>query len=418
MKQSPWSWIPSLFGAEEIPAAIITYVALVMFLQIQTPPAVATFYCGCLFLPWVLKSFLRDRVRRYGLYRRQIQWLQLAVTLVLMAVALTFATYTPSGGRLFSFLFLLSFLTAWHELAARMYYECMLPAHEQPLWNRLKMFFSQAALVFTYGLMLMLVGALQVLYRRVSPAWNEACYLVSGVFLCFALYHVLVLRRPSLADDSLPGSALGAVRAEVRVLERIRRRPHWLLAVAVLALLLLPQSLMFYSRVLFLLAPVGEGGLGCTLQELAFAQGTVGVLGFSAGVVLGRLFLRRLTSVHGSWFQALALGASPLVYLFMSIYPPASLASLCLATLWAQSFFGLGLPVCMRFVRYISDNRYRNTINYLYIPLVASVMLLPMAASGWLVDTLGFPLFFLLNTLTAPFAWLALLLTRAWDKLA
>lgn len=417
MRQSPWFWIPSLFGAEAVPAAIITYVSLLMFLQAQTPPAVATVYCGCLFVPWLLKSFLREQVRRLGLFRRQIQWLQLALTLSLMLVAFTFSRYTPIGIRLFLALFLLSFLTAWHELAARMYYERMLLPQEQQVWNRPKMFFSQAAVVFTYGLMLMMVGALQVMHRRILLAWNEACYLVSGVLLCLAVYHVWILRRPSLGDDQRPVTPLTAMKAELRVMERIRRRPYWGLSVGMLFLLLLPQSLLFYTRVLFLLAPVGEGGLGCTLQEVAFAQGTVGVLGFSVGLVLGRKLLRCVPHAYGAWLQVLALGFGPAVYWFMAIHPPTSLEPLCLATLVAQFFFGLGLPMCLRFVRYISGNRYRNTINFLYIPLLVSVMLLPIAASGWLVGMLGFRLFFLINTLTAPLAWLALRQSRAWVRL-
>ena len=60
-------WIATLFAAEEIPASIVTYVAVLMFLQTETSPAIATCYCGLLFLPWVLKSFLRSYVRRKNL---------------------------------------------------------------------------------------------------------------------------------------------------------------------------------------------------------------------------------------------------------------------------------------------------------------------------------------------------------------
>ena len=52
-------WVGTLFGAEEIPAAIVTYVAMLMFLQADAGAALATGYCGLLFLPWVLKSFMR-----------------------------------------------------------------------------------------------------------------------------------------------------------------------------------------------------------------------------------------------------------------------------------------------------------------------------------------------------------------------
>ena len=85
----------------------------------------------------------------------------------------------------------------------------------------------------------------------------------------------------------------------------------------------------------------------------------------------------------------------------------ADLLPLCVAAFIAQFCFGYGLNCTMPFIRFISGERYRSTINYLYIPLISLVMLLPMAASGWLVTRLGFPTFFLLDSLLALPAWLA-----------
>ncbi len=411
------SWIPSLFGAEEIPAAIVTYVSLLMFLQADTSPALSTLYCGCLFLPWVLKSFYRERVRRIGHFRRQIQWTELAMVMTLVSIALVFARYTIAGEWLFLSLFVLSFLTAWHELAARMYYERMLYPEEQRLWNGPKMFFSQVAVVFTYGLVIMLVGALQVIYRRMSMAWSEGCYIVAGVFLLFAVYHIVVLRRPRVGDAHYPGSTFGAVKAEVRALERIRQKKHWLLAVVMLVMALLPQGLMFYTRVIFLLTPALEGGLGCTIQDVAFAQGTVGVIGFSVGIALGRQLTGWLSSERVFWWLTIPLGLSPCVYVALTFAPPSSLWLLSLATFHAQFLFGFGLPICNHFVRYISGERYRNTINYLYIPLVALSLVVPISLSGWLIGILGFRLFFIVDAALAPVAWMLLYVTRVDKKL-
>ncbi len=408
-----WSWVPTVFAAEEIPASIVTYVALLMFLQTGTSPALATCYCGLLFLPWVLKSFFRIRVRRAGHFRRQIQWLELAIVGVLMTLAFVFLRYTQRSSWLFAGLFLLSFLTAWHELAARMYYERMLRPHLQQYYNGPKILFSQAAVVLTYGMLIMSVGGLQVIYRSIPRSWNEACYLMAGVFLLFAVYHLFVLHRPPVGDRRQPGSTLQAVRAEIQVIDRIRQKEHWMMAVAALGLLLLPQSLMFYSRVLFLLTPKAEGGLGCTLLDVGFAQGTVGVIGFSIGIILGRQLFTWLDIRRIFWWMAIPLGLSPLLYLMMTYEPPVSLMSLSVITFQAQFFFGFGLPICMFFVRYISGERYRNTINYLYVPLIATVMLPPLMLSGWMVGQLGFRTFFLVDTLSALVAWIFLyLLTK------
>lgn len=397
-------WIGTLFAAEQVPAAIVTYVSVLMFLQTGAQPAMATFYCGLLFLPWVLKSFLRAKVLRMGHFRRQLQWLELCMVAVLMALAFAFLRYTHRSLFLFVGLFMLSMLTAWHELAARMYYERSLRPREQRVFNVPKTVASQSAVVLTYGAMIMFVGALQVIYRNIPRSWNEGCYLMSGLLLVFAIIHVFALHRTSVPDPRQHSSAIDAVRREIRIIDRISQRPGWYRVPLMLFMLLLPQSLMFYSRVLFLYMPQSLGGLGCTIQEIGFAQGTIGVVAFSLGLLLGRNFA---SALGGGWGRFL-LGLSPVVYLMMSLWPPESLPLLCLATFFAQFLFGLGLPVVMQYVREISGERYRNTINYLYIPLVATVMLLPMALSGWMVSAMGFRTFFLIDVLTAPVAWLCL----------
>ena len=110
-RKRPW-WVATLFAAEEIPASIVTYVAVLMFLQTDTSPATSTFYCGLLFLPWVLKSFLRNRVRALGHFRYQLQWLELALVATMMALAFSFLRYTHQTFALFFGLFVLSFLSA------------------------------------------------------------------------------------------------------------------------------------------------------------------------------------------------------------------------------------------------------------------------------------------------------------------
>ena len=67
----------------------------------------------------------------------------------------------------------------------------------------------------------------------------------------------------------------------------------------------------------------------------------------------------------------------------------------------------------MYFVHYISNERYRNTINYLYVPLVAGAMLVPMCVSGFLTDILGFKTFFLIDLACAPVAWLVVVVLSA-----
>ena len=81
-------------------------------------------------------------------------------------------------------------------------------------------------------------------------------------------------------------------------------------------------------------------------------------------------------------------------------------------TFFAQLCFGFGLNVCRPFIIYISEQRYRNTTNFLYVPLVASLMVVPMTLSGWICTELGYQTFFLACAAIAPVAWILLVVCK------
>ncbi len=381
---------------------MITFVALLMFLQLGIGWEWSTLLCGLLSLPWVLKSFVRAKVQRMGRFAIVLRIIEACIFGSLVALALSFTASSNWRIQLiFLTLWVLCMFCAWHELAARMYYERMLRPREQRIYNTLKMFFSQTSVIVTYGAMIMIVGALEVFYHNrrnaIALSWSTAVYLLAGFYLLLCLYHFFVLRSPHVGDHYQTETLRSAVRAEVHVIDRILHKDHWFAVIACLFVYLLPQSLLFYTRVLFLYAPHSEGGLGCTLQWIGLAQGTVGVIAFSAALGLGHWLVRSQRYPHFHQMAAVLMGLSPVVYYVMTLWPPTSLGMLCLATFVAQAAFGLGLNACIPFVRYISGERYRSTINYLYIPLVSMVMLPATAASGWLVARLGFHFFFSLD---------------------
>ena len=283
----------------------------------------------------------------------------------------------------------------------------------QRILTDLKLASSQVAVIFTYGALIFLVGTLQVYFRQmISYSWAMGCYVAAGLFLLFAFHHMIWLRNPRVGDSGAKHSLGGSVKAELRIIDRIREQKGWWRPVLILFLLLLPQGLMFHARVLYLYMPRANNGLGCSIQEIGFAQGTVGVIAFSVGLFLGRRLVRHYSLERIFWPLALSLVLSPFVYLGMTIWPPQALWQLCLCTMIAQLLFGLGLGICRLPISAISGARYRNTINMLQIPLVSAALFVPMALSGLLVEQLGFNLYFLINALCAPVCLLGVKLLK------
>ena len=387
-----------------------------MLLQLRLAPAGATLLSALLFVPWVLKSFMRPWVRLVGRFRQVICLIEILLSAALFLLALAFR---PGAAAVFPALLLVSLLCAWHELVARMYYESMLRPSFQRLLMVPKLVASQVAVIFTYGALIFLVGTLQVYFRQmIRYSWSIGCYVAAGIFLLFSFYHFVSLSKPSSlhmrlreakkrkpSEGSLPlerklWRISGEVRRESSDFER-SAGSLWL-PLLMLLFMLLPQGLMFHARVLYLYDTHAHGGLQCTMQEIGFAQGTVGVIAFSLGIALGRLLINRYSLHRLFWPMAICLVLSPFVYFGMTKFPPQSLGMLCLCTMSAQLLFGLGISICRYPISAISGKRYRNTINMLQIPLVSAVLIVPMAVSGWMTERLGYNVYFLVNALSAP----------------
>ena len=399
-----------------------------MLLQMGLTPAVATLCSALLFVPWVLKSFMRSWVKRVGNFRYMLHIIEalLFISLVLLAFS-----FNRGPTAVFFALLLVSLLCAWHELAARMYYERMLRPFFQRLLTPPKLVCSQIVVIFTYGALIFLVGTLEVYFRQIRYSWSMGCYVAAGLFLLFAFHHLIWLRgvkseklraknkKNNMANESNSDSSLFTLLPS----SQAQTKRSSLYPVLILFLLLLPQGLMFHARVLYLYMSGDQGGLECTMQEIGFAQGTVGVIAFSIGIALGRWLMikgERMKDLNGEKKRfsilyhlfTISLFLSPFVYLGMTICPPQYLWQLCLCTMTAQLLFGLGLGVCRLPISAISGARYRNTINMLQIPVVSAALFIPMAISGWLVEQLGFDTYFLVNALCAPVCLLGVILLR------
>jgi len=410
---SPWIWIPSLCVAEEIPAAVVMFVALLMFLQFGADEGMAALYSGGLFLPWVMKSYFYSKVRNAGLLERNLHRAELLMLVCLMGIAVYVSEAKVQDWLLFILLFALSCLCAWHELLSRLFYGKMLEPREQRLYGTTKMVSSQMTLVVTYGVLIIVAGFFEVFFRSYQKAWAMESSLVAGGFMIFCILNFIVLPRVQGRQPYRYESVADTVKNEWHIVSRIRQKPHIFAVLLSLFFLLLPQALMFNTRVFFLLASSERGGLDCSFQDVGFAQGTIGVLAFSLGIALGRSMMREYGNRSMFSVTAVVLTLSPVPYLLMALYPQiGNMLMLCCMTFVAQLFFGFGLNVCRVYVPYISEQRYRNVTNFLYLPMVASLMVVPMTLSGWLCMELGYQTFFKLCVAIAPVAWIVLWISR------
>jgi len=399
-KHNPWFWIPSLFAAEEIPSVMILYVALLLIFQLGMGCTLSTLLTALLLLPWTLRSFFRAKVKRMGNYRAWLHAVEFAQFLLFAATAFYMSGRDPRPWVVYAFLFLISVLCAWHQLLSIMYYERMLYPREQKIYLRTRRLTSLLTTVFTYGLLIMFVGFVEIFLRSMRHAWAMGNYLLAGGVLVVFILNVLVLRQPRVAQDPQPFPLRHSLQSEATILRRAVGSKTSVFLLLTAFLMLLPQALLFAPRVFFLMASSESGGLNCSLQDVGFAQGTIGAVAFGVGTLLGSYFRRHTPFPQLFRPLGIALSLSPVFYLLMAFSPQReNMFALCLMTGASQFCFGLGLNVFAPFIRYFSHERYRNATSSLYVPLVLVAMLPPLALSGFLMKHLGFQAYFLADAL-------------------
>ena len=75
-------WTMTLFAANEIPSVVVTFVALIMFLQMKMGVAMSTLFSTLLLLPWVLQPLMRKVMPGMNGGRLWIHLTEILLTLI------------------------------------------------------------------------------------------------------------------------------------------------------------------------------------------------------------------------------------------------------------------------------------------------------------------------------------------------
>jgi len=397
-----------LFAAGGIPTAIVSFVSLLVFVQCGCNYSLAALLYALLFLPSVLKSLVHPLCLTVKECKRQILMAQLLLLSVHYLLIVSFSVTSNVKVVVFLLLMLISAsFCAWHELLAEHYYSNALTRYGRRALGGVKVFASLAAQVLTYGLLIVIAGNFQWYFRymddTLSYSWAFVIGLVSVVMMICLLANLKMLVGNDACSDSV-GNDRVLVFGMAELMSKLKGIWDKRMPIAVCTLMLLPQSLLFATRLFFLLSDKDEGGLGCSLMDVGFAQGTVGVIAFSFGIVIGHFAIKRYGWKRAFPSLAVVLGLSPLFYFLMAIGCVSDgFFAVCVMTFLSQLCFGMGVNSCRMLAEHISGKKYSSTVNVLNIPLVALAMVLPIALSGVLLSCMGFERFFALCVLMAIF---------------
>lgn len=392
---NPWAWVPSLYFAEGLPYVAVMTVSLILYKQMGLDNAAITFYTSWLYLPWVIKPLWSPFIDLIKTKRWWIVSMQLLIGAAFGGVAFTIPTPFWLQGSLF-FFWVMAFSSATHDISADGFYMLGLSQHDQAWFVGIRSTFYRFATIFGQGVLVMVAGNLQVIYRNDIPfSWSLTFYGITGLFIALWLWHGYILPRPK--EDRSANVEAGQIMERFwHTVVTFFQKPQALTGILFMLFYRMPEGLLAKVSSLFLIDAAHNGGLGLSPQEYGLVQGTVGIVGLTLGGILGGMAAGRDGLKRWLWPMVLAITLPDLVYVYLSYALPGNFAVVNACVFVEQFGYGFGFTAYMLYLIYYSRGEYKTSHYAICTAFMALSMMIPGLFAGALQEMVGYRTFFII----------------------
>ncbi|MCU4156167.1 AmpG family muropeptide MFS transporter [Carboxylicivirga sp. A043] len=401
MKQkSPWAWVPTLYFAEGIPYVVVMTLAVIMYKKLDISNTDIALYTSWLYLPWVIKPFWSPVVDVIKSKRWWIVTMQLLIGAGLAGIAFTIPTNFFFQSTL-AFFWLLAFSSATHDIAADGFYMFGMDESKQAYFIGIRSTFYRLSMIAGQGLLVFLAGQLEemTLFGNEGPsvplAWSLTFYIITGMFLVFALYHKFALPHPE-EDKNKEVKSLSEVMSDFghTFSTFFTKKDIWVI-MGMLLTYRLGESQLVKMASPFLLDGRDVGGLGLTTSQVGIVYGTIGVIFLTIGGILGGLVASRKGLKYWLWPMVIAINLPNLVYVYLSYVLPESFVLVSISVAIEQFGYGFGFTAYMLYQIYVSEGEHKTAHFAFCTGLMALGMMVPGMISGWIQEMIGYQHFFI-----------------------
>ena len=392
-KQSPWSWIPTLYFAEGFPYVLIVTVSVIMFKKLGVSNSDVTLYTGWLYLPWVIKPLWSPFVDLIKTKRWWVTTTQIILGAGLAGIAFSIPTSNFLQWTLAIF-WLLAFSSATHDIAADGLYMLGLSEGDQSLFVGIRNTFYRIASIAGQGGLLIVAGILEKSTGTVRTAWSLTFLTAAIIMILLAIYHIKALPKPSDDIHSIT-SVKQLFIGFIHTFKTYFCKPGIVTAILFILLYRFPEAQLTKICPLFLIDPVSEGGLGLTTEQIGFAQGTLGVIGLLIGGIIGGAVISAKGLKKSLWPMVMAISIPDLVYVFLSYFPTANMFVISSCIFIEQLGYGFGYTAYTLFLIYFARGEQQTSHYAISTGIMALGMMLPGMISGKLQEIMGYKMFFI-----------------------
>ena len=392
--RSPWSWIPTLYVAEGMPAGIASAVSVVLYKDLGISNARIAFYTAWLSLPWVIKPLWSPIVEMLRTRRLWIWSMQLFLGAALAGIALTLPASSFFQLSL-AFFWLLAFSSATHDIAADGFYLHALTEREQSFFSGIRNTFFRGALICAQGLLVMAAGIIGERTGNKALAWQIAFGAAVGIFLLLALYHRRILPAPASDAPNEWKSPAQFARQFFDAFREFFRKPKIGTILLFLLLYRFGEAQLVRMVSPFLLDPRAAGGLGLSTAQVGLVYGTLGLIALLLGGIAGGILVSRHGLRAWLWPMVFVMHLPDAVFIYLSMAQPRALSLIGTALALEQFGYGFGFTAYMLYMIYIARGPHQTAHYAIAAGFMALGLMLPGMWSGRLQELMGYRHFFI-----------------------
>jgi MFS transporter, PAT family, beta-lactamase induction signal transducer AmpG len=229
---------------------------------------------------------------------------------------------------------------------------------------------------------------------NIPLAWSITFFLLTGMFICFFLYHRYALPRVAADKPVVQGEDQSVFTEFFRTFALFFKKKQ----IGVILLFLLfyrfGEAQLVKLASPFLLDAQEAGGLALTTGEVGFVYGTVGILALTFGGILGGILASRNGLRFWLWPMIIAINLPNAVYIYLAYAMPESFLIINLAVAVEQFGYGFGFTAYMLYMIYVSEGEHKTAHFAITTGFMALGMMIPGMFSGWIQDIVGYQNFF------------------------
>jgi len=390
-------WVPTAYLAEGIPFAMVIWVAGTMFKDLGHSDSEITVSTASVGIAWSLKPLwapLLDvsRTKKFWVLAME---LLMAVLLGVMALSLRLPGYLHVVTLV---LWGLAFASATQDICVDGVYITTLDSTQQARWIGLQGMCWNAGRIFATAAVVWLAGTLKSGGRDPRTAWAMALGVSAAAMAAIGLYHSFLLPTGSLPRR--PGGAAEILSTFWESVRAFFRKKSILGMLVFVFLYRTGEGFLLVEAPLFMQARLDAGGLGLTLGQKAFVDGTVSTGVSVVAGLLGGAFVSRFGLGRTLVFLAICLNVPHLCYVFLSqaVSPGSPLSIHTIQLLVSVEKFGYSFGFVgnmLYMMQQIAPGKYKMT-HYAFATALMNLVLVPtQMVSGPLADRLGYRSFFL-----------------------